>query len=109
INFLKKDGNPANDEAIYKTYVKLDNVQQQIKHLLPLRLIDENRDARFRFNDYSHNIIDSKNKLSNYLYTNTNNLLSSSANKCDYRKAYDDLNYLDEINPNYMNVRQKME
>src|SRR5690606_24282155 len=52
---------------------------------------------------------DSKNKLSNYLYTNANNLLSSSANKYDYRKAYDDLNYLDEINPNYMDVRQKME
>lgn len=109
LTFLKQDGNPANYEEIYQTYVRLHSIQERIKPLLPLQIYEKNRNAQFNFNDYSQHIIDSKNKLSEYLYGNAVSLLKNSNNKYDYRQAYNDLRYIDEINPNYKDVRQKME
>lgn len=48
INFLKKDGNPAHLEEIYQLYQNLQSRQERIKPLLPLPLIDENRNAVFK-------------------------------------------------------------
>ncbi len=107
INFLKKEGNPANYEVIFKTYERLKSVQQQIRPLLPLRIEDENRKALFSFKDYDAQIIASKEKLSNYLYANAVGLLESGITKTDFRQAYDDLKYLQEISPDYKDVRQK--
>ena len=53
INFLKKDGNKAHLEEIYNTYNQLNNRQNKIKPILPLYIIEENRNARFSFTDYS--------------------------------------------------------
>lgn len=108
INFLKKEGNPANYETIFKTYERLKTVQQQIRPLLPLRIQDENRKAQFSFKNYDAQIIATKETLSNYLYTNAVGLLESGLSKMDYRQAYDDLNYLQEISPNYRDAAQKM-
>lgn len=105
LNFLKQDKNPANLEKIYNTYVRLNNRQEKIRPLLPLKLLKEGRNAKFPFNDYNSQIIESKNALSKYLYANSKSLLSSP-NKMDIRKAYDDLVYLNQINPGYKDVSQ---
>ena len=107
INFLKKEGNPANYESIFKTYERLKSVQQQIRPLLPLRIADENRKAQFSFKNYDAQIIASKERLSSYLYDNAVGLLESGVTKMDFRKAYDDLTYLQEISPDYSDARQK--
>ncbi len=107
INFLKKEGNPANYESIFKTYEQLKSVQQQIRPLLPLRIADENRKAQFSFKNYDAQIIAAKETLSGYLYNNAANLLASGKTKMDFRQAYDDLTYLQEISPDYRDVRQK--
>lgn len=107
INFLKKEGNPANYETIFKTYERLKSVQQQIRPLLPLHIEDENRKAQFSFKNYDGQIITSKEALSNYLYTNAVGLLEAGISKMDFRQAYDDLTYLQEISPDYKDVRQK--
>jgi hypothetical protein len=107
INFLKKEGNPANYESIFKTYERLKSVQQQIRPLLPLRIADENRKAQFSFKNYDAQIIASKERLSSYLYDNAVGLLESGVTKMDFRKAYDDLTYLQEISPDYNDARQK--
>ncbi|MFT6796892.1 MAG: hypothetical protein ACJART_002039 [Maribacter sp.] len=107
INFLKKEGNPANYESIFKTYEQLKSVQQQIRPLLPLRIADENRKAQFSFKNYDAQIIAAKETLSGYLYNNAANLLASGKTKIDFRQAYDDLTYLQEISPDYRDVRQK--
>lgn len=107
INFLKKEGNPANYESIFKTYERLKSVQQQIRPLLPLRITDENRKAQFSFKNYDAQIIASKETLSSYLYDNAVGLLESGVTKMDFRKAYDDLAYLQEISPDYSDARQK--
>lgn len=103
INLLEKDKNPANFEKIYTTYLQLNDRQERIKPLLPLKLLNEGRNAIFPFDNYNNQIVASKNNLSNYLYANAKSLMSTS-DKMNFRKAYDDLDYLNQINPNYKNV-----
>jgi phosphoglycolate phosphatase-like HAD superfamily hydrolase len=103
INLWVKDANPQNLEKIFETYRQLNNRQEKIKPLLPLKLIKENRQAKFALEDYSDQIVSSKNALSKYLYDNTQKLLKNP-DKMIVRRAYDDLVYLDQINPNYKDV-----
>ena len=109
IAFLEKDGNEASYETIYKSYVNLQNIQERIRPLLPLRIIEEQRDAEFSFGDYDNAIIDYKDDLSEYLYDNAEGLLANAIRKEDYRKAYDDFVYLNKINPGFEDTRKKIE
>lgn len=108
ISSLAKDANPANYERIFNLYQQLHFRQEKIRPLLPLYLIKEGRNAIFPFEDYTDQIIDSKNALAKYLYTNAGNLLKSN-NKMDFRKAYDDLQYLEKINPGYKDVKKLLD
>ena len=108
LNLLSKEANPAQLEKIYTTYLQLNDRQEKIKPLLPLRLIKEGRNAIFPFDDYNDAIINSKSALANYLYKNSKVLMASS-NKMNYRKAFDDLTYLNQINPNYKDVLQLLD
>lgn len=109
IAFLQNDGNPANLESIYNKYVQLKNIQERIKPLLPLYINDEGRDARFNFVNYDNSILNTKDDLSEHLYENASNLLASAKYKADFRAAYDDLKYLQEINPGYRETVAKMD
>ncbi|MEJ1222130.1 hypothetical protein [Sediminicola sp. 1XM1-17] len=109
IAFLRKDNNPANLEKIYDSYTQLKNIQERIKPLLPLYLRDENRNARFSFNNYDEKILRVKQELADYLYDNASYLLSNASSKADYRKAYEDFVYLDKINPGYGDCKEKQE
>lgn len=109
IAFLQQDGNPAKLETIYKKYNQLKDIQNRIRPLLPLPIYDENRDARFRFGNYDADILETRDALSAYLYDNANALLASAKTKFDYRAAFDDFRYLEEINPGYANTRELME
>ncbi|AIM61463.1 hypothetical protein [Cellulophaga lytica] len=109
IAFLKKDGNAANYENIFNAYTRLKNIQEQIKPLLPLRIVDENRNADFNIVNYNDKILSSKKQLADYLYSNASNLLANAVSKDDYRRAYDDFNYLNELSPNYEDSRIKIE
>ncbi|MBP6551560.1 MAG: hypothetical protein KA228_10820 [Flavobacterium sp.] len=108
LNLWEKEKNPANSEKIYNTYLQLNNRQEKIKPLLPLKLLNEGRNAIFPFDNYNEQIVVSKNNLSAYLYANAKSLMTTS-DKMNFRKAYDDLTYLNEINPNYKNVVSMME
>jgi hypothetical protein len=107
VKMLVGDANPQNLEKIFQTYVQLNNRQEKIRPLLPLKLIRENRNASFAMEDYSDAIVSSKNALSAYLYENTQKLLKNP-DKLVIRRAYDDLAYLDQINPNYKDTRKLM-
>ncbi|XLS30932.1 hypothetical protein ACJD0Z_08905 [Flavobacteriaceae bacterium M23B6Z8] len=109
ISYLKKDGNPANLESIYETFVAMRDRQELIKPLLPLRLRSSNKNARFDMNDYSSQIIAVKNDLSDYLYTSASELFKSGRSKKDFRKVYEDFAYLERINPGYGDVKAKLE
>ncbi|WPR70445.1 hypothetical protein SLW70_10875 [Flavobacterium sp. NG2] len=105
INLLTKDGNPAHLEKIYNTYLLLNSRQESITPLLPLKLMKEGRNAKFPFSNYNNQIVESRNELSVYLYNNSKKLLASK-DKLDFRKAFDDLNYLNKINPNYKDTNK---
>lgn len=106
-NFLSKENNPTDLEKIYNTYLALNDRQERIKPLLPLKLIKEGRNAIFPFDDYNNQIINSKKTLSNYLYTNAKALMLTK-NKMNYRRVYDDLIHLDKINHNYKDIADMM-
>lgn len=108
INLLVKEANPAQLEKIYTTYLQLNDRQERIKPILPLKLLKEGRNAIFPFDNYNDEIIASKTALSNYLYTNAKGLMKT-ANKMNFRAAYDDLVYLNEVNPNYKDVSKLMD
>ena len=103
INYLIKDANPNNTEKIYNTFLQLNNRQELIKPVLPLHLIKENRNAIFPFEDYSDQILNSKNALAKHLYNNSKALLVTK-DKINFRRAYDDLMYLNSLSPNYKDV-----
>lgn len=105
INLMIKDANPQKLEKIYDTYILLNNRQEQIRPLLPLRLMKENRNAKFDFDDYSDQIVSSKNALAKYLYENAKALLYTK-DKMTIRRAYDDLVYLEELSPNFKDTKK---
>ncbi len=109
IKFLKKDGNPANYETIYESLASLKEIQQRIRPLLPLHVVEENRNAHFSFKNYDSDLIAAKVKLSEFLYDNAIGLLKNARYKTEYRNAYEDLKYLEEINPNYKDTAAKMD
>lgn len=106
INFLKQDSNPENHIKIYDLYVALDNRQERIKPLLPLYV--NNEEVKLSLKNYSSAIIASKDNASLHIYKNATALLNSS-NKLDYRAAYEEFRDIEEINPNYRDVRQLIE
>jgi hypothetical protein len=108
LEVMIKEANPANSERIYNTYLQLNNRQEKIRPLLPLPLLKQGKNASFPFDNYSDQIVSSKNALSKYLYEKSSALLKSK-NKLDFRQAYDDLFYLESINPGYKNVKKLME
>lgn len=108
LDLMSKEANPANAERIYNTYLQLNNRQEKIRPLLPLQLLKQGKTASFPFDNYSNEIVSSKNALSKYLYENASALLKSK-NKLDFRKAYDDFFYLESINPGYKNTKKLMD
>lgn len=104
IDMLLKDRSDANFETIYNTYLRLHSRQEQIKPLLPLAISRQNRNANFEFENYSTQIVNSKKELTKYLYSNALELLKSK-DKYDYRKAYDDLVYLERLNADYKDLK----
>jgi len=75
ITFLQKDGNPANLENIYNSYLRLKQLQNRIKPLLPLPIYEEDRNAKFSFENYDSKILQTKSELSEYLYANERYLI----------------------------------
>lgn len=109
ITFLNNDGNPANLESIYNGYILLNNRQERIKPLLPLPILNKGKNAKFQFENYTNDILTTKDKLANYLYTNAKKALTNSESKNDFRNTYEDLKYLNTINPEYKNTLALLE
>lgn len=108
INVWFKDANPQNLEKIYNTYVQLNSRQESIRPLLPLKLLNEGRNAIFPMDDYSDQIVSSKNALAKYLYDNSKALLINK-DKNVLRRAYDDLVYLKNLSPGFKDTDKLIE
>ncbi|MDO7173328.1 hypothetical protein [Mariniflexile sp. AS56] len=106
INFLKKDNNPENYLHIYDMYLVLKNRQELIKPLLPLAI--NGKTVQFNMVDYSNDIIKFKNDASLQIYNNALALLKSK-NKLDSRQAFQMFKDIEDINPNYKDVRSLLD
>lgn len=103
VNFLKKEGNPDNWDQLYAVYSNMSRRQNSIKPLLPLMVKSENRNAVFEFKNYDDELIQSKQKAADFLYTRALSLLEKKT-KMDARKAYSDLQTVKNYYPNYKDV-----
>jgi hypothetical protein len=103
INHLKKDGNPEQYKAIYEFYTDLENRQNAIKAVLPLKI--GNRLLNLKFNNYTNDIVDYRYKTSDYLIDKGITLLDSD-NKYNAREAYSIFEYIENINPNFEETRE---
>jgi hypothetical protein len=101
ISFLVKDANPQKLEQIFTIYKNLNARQEKIRPLLPLKV--NGNEASFAFEDYTDQIVSSKNALAKYLYDNSKALLYTK-DKINARRAYNDLVYLNELNLGYKDV-----
>jgi len=104
IKHLKSESNPESLQIIYELYEDLTERQERIKPLLPLPIFDSKRTAIFNFKNYSNELIQSKNAFSEYIYGKSKDRFNSN-NKYDFRAIYDDLSYLERINPNYKDTQ----
>ncbi|MEN1784889.1 MAG: hypothetical protein AAGF77_07075 [Bacteroidota bacterium] len=109
IGFWENQGNPANLIRIYEAFTGLKSLQESIKPLLPLPIYKQNRNASFAFKNHNSDILVYKDKLSAHLYSNASALLTNARNKLEYRQAYEELQYLNTINPGYQQTVRKMD
>ena len=102
IDHLINDGNPELYKDIYQTYLLLNERQNKIKPIIPLK--SDNKKINFNFFNYDSQIIDYRYKTSDYLYNVAKNLMKNSL-KSNYKEAYYLLTYIEEINPNFNKTR----
>jgi hypothetical protein len=102
IQHLKKEGNPEQYKAIYETYLDLEARQNAIKRVMPLQINGRNLDLKF--NDYTSDIVDYRDKTSIYVIKQGITLLDSN-DKENARKACDLFSYIERLNPNFENTR----
>jgi hypothetical protein len=86
--------------------VNLDARQEAIKPILPLRV--GNKIVSIPFNDYSDELLESREKVSDYMYEVGLELLESD-DKFKIREAYKTYEYIESINPNYDKTRELMD
>ncbi|WP_246431456.1 hypothetical protein [Winogradskyella flava] len=103
---LKKDGNPELYKTIYESYADLEARQNTIKRVMPLRI--NGKTITFTFRDYSDAIVDYRYKTSDFLMDKGLDLLDTE-DKFNAREAYRLFDYVDNINPNFENVRALMQ
>ena len=102
IDHLINDGNPELYKDIYQTYLLLNERQNKIKPIIPLK--SDNKKINFNFFNYDKQIIEYRYKTSEYLY-NTAKYLMKNNLKSNYKEAYYLLTYIEEINPNFNKTR----
>lgn len=102
IQFLEKANNAAYIEEIYSLYEKLVGRQELIEPLLPLSGVS------FDFKDYTSKLLSTQLKLANYLYEKALAKFDSDT-KMGYREAYALLQEIDNLKPNFKDIKVKMQ
>lgn len=106
IAHLKQDGNPELYKTIYESYADLEARQNAVKRIMPLKI--NGKTISFTFNDYSNELVEYRYKTSDYLMDKGLDLLDTE-DKFNAREAYTLFDYVDNINPNFEDVRDLMQ
>ncbi len=108
ISFLKKEGKPDNWDDIFAVYAKMAQRQENLKPLLPLHITGQNRGAHFDIVNYSDEIIQAKQKATEYFYAHALSLLDRK-NKPDARIAHSELLRVKGYSGNYKDVDRELQ
>ncbi|MCW5519604.1 hypothetical protein J1N09_07130 [Aureitalea sp. L0-47] len=96
ISFLKKENNLKSKRDVYYLYLDLERRQRWIRPLLPLNVPSENREAKFKFKEYTDATLDAKKVLGDALWSQSVRFLDSN-DKMQARRAFDLLNELQDL------------
>jgi len=108
LNRLKAENREDNWEQIYNAYRRLDRRQSVVRELPKLRPSNPLTDVEFTYKDYSLEIQKSKTKAVESLYQAGEEHLSKG-DRFSARTAYGFYNRAFGYDPNYLDVREKME
>ncbi len=104
----KKDNRPDKWEKIYELLVKVNLRQEKIRPLLPLRVVRQNRQARFDLRDYTEATIRARQHYAEYLYNEAKRKMAQN-NRQAYREAYEMLDKLNFLQPGYRDTERLMQ
>jgi hypothetical protein len=107
INFLKKSNEPDATRKLYYLYSHLEDRQLLIRPLLPLYSLSQGRNAHFKFEDYSDEIIAAKAAYVADLYTEALRLKERNT-VAGYRQSYNLFCDVAELQPNYRDVDDQL-
>lgn len=100
IEYLKKEGNPANYKEIYSLYERLKWRQDIAKSLPPIGI-------EFEWRDYDEELIAFKNKAVEYSYARGVQLMQQNTRQAA-REAYAEFMNVKQLMPNYKDIDQKL-
>ena len=87
-------------EEIFFLYEGLQQRQERIRPILPVYIKRENRYVELPFENYNVAIVEAKERFSSHLYDQARERLALPS-KADARIAYENLDYLLQLNPGY--------
>lgn len=105
ISFLEKEDKSSNSKEIYFRYLDLDERQNLIRPLLPIRT-SFGKEVRFKLEDYQGALIRSKAAYVTHLYEEADDYLNRNTT-LDARTAYNIYCEIDLLQPNYRDVNQQ--
>lgn len=105
---LKAGGNPNKWLSIYYAYSDIQNRQNKVSPLLPLFVKSENRRANIEVVSHQRDFAAAKEKASEYLYAIAVRNIESG-NKLNAREAFDQLQELKSIYPNFRDVNVQIQ
>jgi hypothetical protein len=108
ITALQNNTSPEALRQLYYIYSGLDNRQETIRPLLPLRNVETGFNASFPMVNYSQQLTNARNNFANSLYDQAKRLMARN-NTLDYRDAHDVLSELKQLKSNYKDVDQLLE
>lgn len=106
IERLTLEGNPVFYCDVYNGLVGLDDRQRKLKALLPLYY--KGKKLKFPTKNYAPAIVKAKAKYLDYLYTSSSAAIHLK-DKREIRKAYTNLKKVNDLSPNYRDVRDLMD
>jgi len=104
VDYLKREGNPANNSDVYCALLAVRNRYRTVQPLLPMTI--GNHQAVFQ-NVSDADLIGAKESAANYLYAHAAKLLETK-NNVDARRAYDELSQVQSLYPDFRDVDSKM-
>jgi len=108
ISALQNNSSPEALRELYYIYSDLENRQEAIRPLLPLRNVETGFDASFPMVNYSQQFTNARTNFAKSLYSEAQGFMARN-NTMAYRDAHNVLSELKQLQSNYKNVDQLLE